>query len=244
MKNHEMLTIVSMVAVIMLTGCGPEAGLIEGGRYASPEIDLPLQKLDLQRLIDEAPDNSVVDIPLGRYVLSETLRIQGRRGLRIVFARGAQLRCTDVNATVISIAGCHDVEVSGVRARHVEPLAGYMCHGAVVRIDDSADVRIDNCELNGCGAVGVSAHNSIVRITNCHIHSNSFNAIYLDECQVDIIGNIIENNANTLQAHRCDQIVWSDNIVRNNGGYWIEPVQPGVRTTDGPDLRPVPETNH
>jgi hypothetical protein len=99
----------------------------------------------------------------------------------------------------------------------------------VVSVADSKPVRIENCELNGCGAIGVSARRSTISITNCHIHHNTFNAFYFESCkEVLVVGNIIEHNANTLQSYRCEEIIFSDNLVRDNGGYWQSARQPGL----------------
>ena len=218
-----------------LSGIAPASD----GRYPTPEVDLPLKDINLQQLVNEAPDGSVVAIPLGRYVLSKSLTIARRKKLHLAFAPGTQLRVTDTDTAVILIEDCHDLKISGVRARHVEPLPEYECHGAVLSIHDSTNVVIDNCELNGCGAIGVSARKSTLSVMNCHIHHNSFNALYFSECEALVVGNIIEHNASTFQAYKCGEIIWSDNLIQNNGGYWRETRKPGLRLESEPDLRPT-----
>ncbi|MBN1942507.1 MAG: right-handed parallel beta-helix repeat-containing protein [Phycisphaerae bacterium] len=215
---------------VMSAGCDSNPVTLQEGRFETPEKDLSLQAMDLQRFVDDAPDGGVVVIPLGRYELAEPLRLTGRRNLRLAFEPGTQLRGLDTNAAVVAITDSQGVTVTGLRARHEKPLASYNCHGPVISVQDSRDVRIENCELNGCGAIGVSAVRSTLSIVNCHVHHNTFNAFYFSSCQeVTVVGNLVEHNANTFQAYRCGEILWSDNLIRDNGGYWQPACQPGIR---------------
>jgi parallel beta-helix repeat protein len=169
------------------------------------------------------------------------LTIAGRNNLHVAFVPGTQVRVEDTAVAVIVIEDCKNVKVSGVRVRHVKPLPEYRCHGEVVLVTGSDNIRVENCELNGCGAIGVKAVQSSAGIANCHIHHNTFNAIYLHSCVgISVIGNIIEDNGNTLQAEgKSGDILWSDNLVRDNGGYWQETRKPGLRSGTEPDLMPV-----
>lgn len=213
--------------MVGMCGCAPTA--VREGRYETPEVDLPLRTIDLQQRVDGTPDGETVRVPLGRYELARPLNVNRRNNLHLAFAPGTQLRCGDTDQAVIAVKGSGGVTISGVRARHVTPRTEYNCHGPVISVQDSRAVRVENCELNGCGAIGVSARQSSLTITNCHIHHNTFNAFYFESCEdVSVVGNIIENNANTFQAYRCGEILWSDNLVRNNGGYWEKSRQPGL----------------
>jgi hypothetical protein len=232
---------------LVTVGCGePDpnapAKVNPRNRQASgPQEDLPVRKINLQRLVNEAADGTVVEIPSGRYLLSSPLTLARRKNLHLAFHPGTQVRLADVNADIIVIDDCRNIRITGVHARHLKPLKEYQCHGSVLRINNSRNVRIENCELNGCGAVGVMAKQSSLSIFNCHIHHNTWNAIYLYSCpEAVVVGNLIEDNANTLQASgQNGEIDFSDNLVRRNGGYWRKPRKPGLLPTTQPDLRPV-----
>ena len=251
MKIRILFVILGSMLRLLASGCVPQKkqgsgllassreGHVRAGRFTSAAKDLPIGDINLQRLVNNAPDGGVIEIPYGRYVLSESLTLARRKDLHIAFTPGSQLRIKKTDKAVIEIKDCNGLKISGVRARHVKPLAEYDCHGAVISIANSTNVSIDNCELNGCGAVGVFARKSTLRVTNCHIHSNTFNAFYLDSCEAYVIGNIIERNANTLQSYRCEEIMWSDNLVQDNGGYWRKPRKSGLRSDGKPDLRPL-----
>lgn len=114
----------------------------------------------------------------------------------------------------------------------------YECHGAVLRIKDSEYVKIINCELNGCGAIGVAGYNSKnIIVRNCFIHHNSFNAFYFQGCaKVIIQSSIIEDNANFIQMYDIESLEMRDNVLRRNGGYWSE-------SDPNPGLKKKPSNN-
>lgn len=206
------------------------------GRFPGREVDLPLSKVDLQSLLDRARDGATVQPPLGRYVLSRPLTIAQRKNLHIAFAPGTQVRVASTDLNVIEVTDCQAVRISGCRARHVAPLAEYNCHGAVLRIHNSKGVQIDNCELNGCGAIGITANGvQELAVTNCHIHHNTFNGLYLNACdEVSIVGSIIEDNANSVTTYKCGEVIMSDNLIQRNGGYWQKARSPGLTRTTQP----------
>lgn len=176
----------------------------------------------LQDLIDRARDGETVVVPRGRYVLNRSLLIQGRHNLVVEFESGAQVLVRDVEAHVVRIANSSNIEIRDAYLRHLKPLPDYQCHGYVVSIEGGRKVSIINCELDGCGAIGVEAsRTSDLTIRNCYIHNNTFNALYFHTCnQIRIHSSIIEDNANLLQMYEVDDIEMSDNLIRRNGGYW------------------------
>lgn len=112
----------------------------------------------------------------------------------------------------------------------------YECHGNVVDVRDSTNIAIHACDINGCGAIGVFVRNSAgVVVEGCHVHRNTFNAFYLHGCRgVRIQQNVVEHNANFIQAYDVNDLQMSHNVIHDNGGYWDasvrheESVLPGV----------------
>lgn len=96
-------------------------------------------------------------------------------------------------------------------------------------VRNSKDVTIDQCELNGCGAIGVEATGSSLAITNSHIHSNSVSAFTFDTCTADVTGNIIENNAAVGLQGVESEVRSSDNVIRNNGDTEVNPRAPSQK---------------
>ena len=89
----KLAALAGLLLISAFTGCAEVA--VRDGRFAGPEADLPISSLDLQRLIDQAKDGDVVEVPLGRYLLSKPLAIAGRKNLHIAFAPGTQVRLAD-----------------------------------------------------------------------------------------------------------------------------------------------------
>jgi len=196
----------------------------------------PLRDTNLQALIDDADDGGVVRIPRGRYVLKKGILVKARNNLTIRCEKGAQIFVDDVNEDIISFDECRNVRLETAYLRHLKPLREYACHGDVVAVSGSEKAAIVNCELNGCGAIGLDARNSKeLTVRNCYVHHNTFNAFCLSDCKkVRIQSCVIEDNANFLQAHNLDDVELSDNVIRRNGGYWRKKdAKPGLKIEGG-----------
>jgi parallel beta-helix repeat protein len=159
--------------------------------------------LDLQELLDGAMDGSTVTIPFGEYVLSKGLVVQGRKNLVLTSRPGTRILVTDTNADVLSILESSGIRVANLYLRHCDPLEEYRCHGVVIRVRDSNDTVVQNCELKGCGAVGVSGWNSKnILVRNCLVQHNTFNAFYFQSCgDVKIQSTVAEDNGNFIQMY-------------------------------------------
>ena len=233
MKANGLLCILAMAAVGLSVGCEPAA---EEAKTASRPAVAPQRDVNIQALIDRAPDGAVVTIPVGEYVLPGSLLVEGRKALTLRGEPGTRVLTANVDLPVLKLAKCGKITVRGLFLRHVKPLTEYNCHGPVVRVDDCQTVEIVNCELNGCGAIGVSARGTKdVLVQHCHVHHNTFNAFYFDRCgEVKLAGNLVEDNANFMQTYRTDSLEMQDNVIRRNGGYWSpRDEQPGLEGNDG-----------
>ena len=189
----------------------------------------PVRKLDIQRLLSDAEQ---VCIPLGTYVLPKALEVT-RDNTTIWCEPGTRILVTNVNENVINIHGVKNIRIENAHLSHLKPLGEYNCHGSVINIKNAEGITIFNCDLNGCGAIGVRAQGSKdLLIQNCWIRKNTFNAVYLQSCsEVRLLTNLIEDNANFLQMYNTTDFEACDNLVRNNGGYWKErDPHPGMRT--------------
>ena len=197
---------------------------------ASPFIQT--DNTPLQPIIDDAPTNGpqTITLPAGRHVLHKGLVIDGRDSLTLIVPSGTEILVDDVNAHVLTISNSTNISIQGGLWQHLKPLTTYQCHGSVLWITHSSDIVVQHATLRGCGAVGVNAHNvNRLTVKSCAVLNNTFNGFYLDRCvEVRIWDNIIENNANTLQAERLFDLEMSGNLIRNNGGYWRTPAtRPG-----------------
>lgn len=181
----------------------------------------PRKSLDLQGIVDKARDGSTATIPFGEYRLAKGLVIKNRKNLTLTCRPGTRILVEDTNADVLSIQGSEGIQIENLYLRHTKPLEEYVCHGAVLRIRDSKNVRITNSELNGCGAVGIYADGCQgLQVRNCFIHHNSWCALVLYRSdEIKIHSNVIQDNALLLQTSDVGFMEIFDNSTSRNGGY-------------------------
>lgn len=226
-RRNSLTFLLASLALLFLSSCSPK----QAEFYSRGNDTPPDSNLDLQGLIDSAPDGGTVHIPMGRYVLSDGLIVSGRKDLTIECAPGSQILVNDISADVLEIADCTNITLRGAFLRHLKPLPNYECHGDVLKIRKAENVRVENSELDGCGAIGVSAWGSNnITISHCLIQHNSFNALYFDRCDVIRVKNcVIQDNANFMQMYGSTDVEMSGNVAQRNGGYWDEPEKPGLQ---------------
>lgn len=120
-----------------------------------------------------------------------------------------ELVCTDLDANVMWI-GSDDITLRNLKLRH-EPKAkdkDIGCSGNVVTLDIGENLTIENCDLNGCGRVGLYYNTGPTKVVlrNNHIWNNSYCAI-------------IDGNGNELfsEVKNHDHITFEGNVIEKNG---------------------------
>ena len=181
----------------------------------------PGQRPGLQEAISQARNGSTILVAEGIHRTDSAITVKGKTGLRIEGEGEAWIICSDIYANVVEIQDCSGVELTGIHARHEEPLEEYGCQGAVIGVLESNDIGIYDCELNGSGAMGVMIDNSgNVIVSGCLIQHNSFTAIYLYLAgPVSITHNRIFDNSSTLEAYDSTGIEIYGNVIANNYPY-------------------------
>lgn len=210
----------AILVVVVLAGC----------KGAGTEVRPPLAELDIQGLLSDAKGQRI-SIPRGTYVFKKGLAV-ACDDTTLWCEPGTWILVEDVNENVLNIHEVKNVRIENAHLAHVKPLREYECHGAVVDVKDSEGVVLSNCELAGCGAVGVRAYGAKnLVVEHCLIRDNTFNAFYFDTCDcVSLFANVIEDNANLFQMYRTTDIQASANLIRNNGGYWrAKDPEPGMK---------------
>lgn len=179
---------------------------------------------ELQYLIDNSRDGDVIRLAQTRYISKDGVKIEGRSHLTILCEKGTEIICEDVNQSVITILDSIDIRIENASMHHLKPLKEYHCHGSVVEVGgESTDIKVINCELNGCGAIGFHTWSGGTHeVRDCWIHDNSFCAFYIDGGKVTISGNRIENNGSLMEPSGAlsSYVNMQDNILKNNTGYW------------------------
>jgi hypothetical protein len=147
MRHRPRLAIVVPALMVLLAGC-------VGGRLGRGAP--PRKKLDIQVILDAAPNGSVLTLDYGDYVLTTGLTVSNKHNLTITAPKGTLIMVDDVMQDVLSLEACDSVQIVNLHMRHVKPLGEYNCEGAVIRMDQCSSMEVKNCELDGCGAIAVA----------------------------------------------------------------------------------------
>lgn len=186
----------------------------------------------LQTLIDNTPDGGTVVIPAGKHVIDTPLNIEGRSGLTLKGEGNCKIYLTDLWKNVLIVTNSTSIKLEGLYLSHLKPLKEYQCNGGVVLLSNSQKLVVDNCELEGSGTIGIKGYQiKDLKVTHCYIHDNTFNAFYFHDAREVLIHECrIEDNANMIQSYKLDGFEMSDNLIKNNGGYWRDKGNnPGLR---------------
>lgn len=123
-------------------------------------------------------------------------------------------------ANVLTFRDCINVQIYGLTAGHtVEP--GY-CSGGVLSFEDGCDtVLVDNCNLYGCGVMGVYAQNMTgLQVFWSYIYECSNGGIQAFDCQdISIVGCTFRDlGGETYQFSYCTNVNIDGSIY--NGEYF------------------------
>ena len=149
------------------------------------------------------------------------LEISNVSGLTIRAARsGVEIVTVPRYASVMSFVKCGGITLEGFNAGHTDG-AGF-CTGAVIRLEGCRDVRVEGCELYGCGTYAlelersrdVSCRRSILRdCTYGAMYASASSAVVLDDCR---IYGISENDyMPVVSLSNCSGCALINSLVRN-----------------------------
>lgn len=186
---------------------------------AKDHVLFPAEAKELQKFIDQAQAGDRVVLNNGTYHFKQTLRIHNKKNFTLEGQGDVWIILDSIWEDVISVKNSKDLVIRQIRAKHKEPLEDFSCEGAVIHIEKSSQVLIEQCELNGSGAVGVRMEygNDLI-IRDCYLHSNTLAAVMLDKVQYAILHeNRIMNNASGIYALSSD-VRMNGNLFENNKG--------------------------
>ncbi|MCK4505773.1 MAG: right-handed parallel beta-helix repeat-containing protein [Candidatus Aegiribacteria sp.] len=199
-----------ILCAVLLVGLAGATTLTvgEGEQFATP-----------QQAIDAVSDGDTILIRAGTYEFNDSIELRGHNdiwiigqsGYRLICDTGSRLICNSQIDNVMWISNCDRITVSGLRATHTEPAEDQRCYGNVFVIDGCNDITIENCEINGCGAIGVYTNlvDGIV-LRNNYIHDNTI-------CAVLYYGQNLMMESNHLEG-----LTMEGNTILNNGGRRVD----------------------
>ncbi|MBN2662893.1 MAG: right-handed parallel beta-helix repeat-containing protein [Bacteroidales bacterium] len=148
----------------------------------------------LQDALLNAGSDCVITLENKIYTTSEPIVISGLNNITID-GQGATFVLSSTSENVFNILDCDGVTVKNIKATHVEPQGPIGCTGNVVYIQNCSSAVFDNCDLNGCGIVGIASYNcNKMQVKNCYIHKNSQYSIIYQGPNLKIKNTVFENN--------------------------------------------------
>lgn len=200
-----------ILCTVLLIGITGAATLTvgEGEQFATP-----------QQAVDAVADGDTILIRAGTYEFNDSIELWGHNDIWILGEEGSKLICDSEIDNVMWIINCDRITISGLSATHTEPTEDERCYGNVFGIDGCDDITIENCEINGCGTIGVYTNlvDGIV-LRNNFIHDNTLWAVQH------------EGNNLLLEKHYIDGLIMEGNTILNNGGRQLDMVYSAGSTT-------------
>lgn len=135
-------------------------------------------------LAPEDPDGEIPATPHAVFDAHTRMRFE-IRGVRNLHLRAVGVRCrmlTVAVGDVLAFLECEGVVLEGVIAGHASGDVG--CSAPVIALESCRDVIVRDCELFGCGTLGVVATASQrVRLERCEVHTCRDGVVDLRDCQ-------------------------------------------------------------
>ncbi len=199
-----------IICAVLLTGMAGASTLTvgEGEQFATPH-----------QAIEEVSDGDTIFIRAGIYEFNDSIELRGHNdiwilgeaGSRLISGVSTRLICNSRIDNVMWIINCDRITISSLCATHTEPTEDQRCYGNVFGIDGCNNITIENCEINGCGAIGVYTNlvDGIV-LRNNFIHDNTI-------CAVQYYGQNI-----MMETSHLEGLIMEGNTILNNGGRQFE----------------------
>jgi parallel beta-helix repeat protein len=130
--------------------------------------------------IDAAKAGDSIIVYPGKYVSDADITLS-KNYVSIVGVGKPQILCTSMQENVLWVQADH-IYIKNIKASHIQPDFYANCVGNVFALDNAHDITIENCEINGCGRIGVYMFSaSGVVLKNNWIHNNSLSAVQVDD---------------------------------------------------------------
>jgi len=137
-----------------------------------------------------------VKLKQGDYLLAGTVVLDGKQDITID-GNGSTLTVNSLSDHVIHVAKCSNIRLINFKATHIEPSGPVGCTGNVLLLENSSDILVEGCDLNGSGIVGIAAYNvDNLRVQKNHIHENSEYSIIFQGPSLLLTDNLFEKNGN------------------------------------------------
>ena len=151
----------------------------------------------VDELLSAIGDDRVIKLAPGEYNLSKAKKVKSsfvtfeeyfdqviiHDVVNMTIEGPATVLSDNVNADVLRFTNCSGIVLSKLTVGHVKPNEEYECEGSVTLFQGCYDVNVEECNLFGCGAVGVMAWDTDdLFIYKTDIYECTYAGVYLDGC--------------------------------------------------------------
>ncbi len=216
--------------------------------YSSSEADLQtISVYTAEELLENIGSNRKIILEAGSYNLSDVYNLENRYIDNQKYSEGyiienvenltiegnAEILIDDIMADVLAFDYCSNINLIGITVGHSTPNEYYACEGAVISLSNCENIYIEDCNLYGCGAIGIYSYKSTNIVVNkTNIYDCTFSGISLTnnssmtvknsniyDISIEDIGsvcaisnsNLVVSNSRIFSNH-----LWNSNMIFEN----------------------------
>ena len=121
--------------------------------------------------------NTHIFVDEGVYTEDQEVEIWKSNNLIIEGLGHVELHCSALHKNVMWIISSDNIVIRNLHLKHFKPgnVRYQNCTGRVIALDNADQILIEDCDINGCGLIGVHDNlgNGKVHLKNNYIHFNS-----------------------------------------------------------------------
>ena len=181
--------------------------------------------LNIQKMIEDDKEGMVF-IPPGEHYIGNSILIKNKSNLHLKAKKGTKIISRNTHSYIIKVENSSNITIENFYLTHYEPRESYACEGGEISIDDSDNIDIINCDLNGSGSIGVKIRKSQqVSIKNCFIHDNTWAGVLVwSSSNITIMDNSFERNGKSSKDYLIFQSSSIDDVYQINNSIIKIPV--------------------
>ena len=189
----------------------------------------------VQQALDISDAGNTIFICKGQY---QSFHILEKVQLNIIGNDETYIVAENVDDDIVQIVSSRNIKIKWLTTYHNEGGVNSVCYGFCFFICQSDEIEISNCQILGCGSVGVTVCGSqdVFIHDNC-IHDCSYCGVQIhawDTCgdwetsdQIEILDNYFYNNVNFTNDTECNLIVGQNEAYDDeefyNNNYFFNP---------------------
>jgi len=176
----------------------------------------------LQQAIDRAGAGDKISINSGTYISNNPISIVEKQDLTIIGQGQVNLYTDNRYEKVLYITDSTNIHLKNLHMKHTNPPNNTVCIGEVVLLTHCSNIKLESCEIDGCGLFGIRAFTcSQITIEQCFIHNNSNSAFDMDTVDNLVLLNnrIVDNGDLFFSKHNLTNLIMEGNTMQIDLDY-------------------------